>query len=251
MLEPSGGDPRGRVIAPDAEILAAVAAEQPAMVELLEELVAAPTLLGREAGGPGGDAAGVRGSSASSRSTSRSTRRRCAAHPGRRRSAGTSPARRTSLADWGRAATPRRALADPQRAHRRRQPRAGGAVERRPVRALVARASWLYGRGAGDMKAGLVAIVGAVRGLQRLGLAPRAPRPAPVGRRGGVHRQRRARVRAGRATPPTRRSSPSRRAARCGPRRSGVLWFQVRVLGAPAHAGDARRGRTRSRRRPP
>ena len=32
---------------------------------------------------------------------------------------------------------------------------------------------WLYGRGAGDMKAGLAAIVGAVAGLRRLGLAPR------------------------------------------------------------------------------
>ena len=30
---------------------------------------------------------------------------------------------------------------------------------------------WLYGRGAGDMKAGLAAIVGAVRGLRRLDLA--------------------------------------------------------------------------------
>ena len=35
----------------DAEILAAVAAEQPAMVALLEELVAAPTLQGAEAAG--------------------------------------------------------------------------------------------------------------------------------------------------------------------------------------------------------
>src|ERR1700730_15783874 len=33
---------------------------------------------------------------------------------------------------------------------------------------------WLYGRGAGDMKAGLAAIVGAVRGLRRLGVEPRA-----------------------------------------------------------------------------
>ena len=33
---------------------------------------------------------------------------------------------------------------------------------------------WLYGRGAGDMKAGLAAIVGAVRGLRALGLTPGA-----------------------------------------------------------------------------
>src|SRR5205807_10158453 len=34
---------------------------------------------------------------------------------------------------------------------------------------------WLYGRGAGDMKAGLAAIVGAIRGLRALGLEPLAP----------------------------------------------------------------------------
>jgi acetylornithine deacetylase len=31
----------------------------------------------------------------------------------------------------------------------------------------------------------------------------------------------------------------------------GVLWFQVRVIGAPAHAGDALEGATRSRRPSP
>ena len=45
----------------DGEILAAVAAEQDAMAELLAELVAAPTVLGHEASGPGRHAAGVRG----------------------------------------------------------------------------------------------------------------------------------------------------------------------------------------------
>jgi acetylornithine deacetylase len=34
---------------------------------------------------------------------------------------------------------------------------------------------WIYGRGAADMKCGLAAIVGAVRGLKRLGLTPHAP----------------------------------------------------------------------------
>jgi acetylornithine deacetylase len=36
-------------------------------------------------------------------------------------------------------------------------------------------ADWLYGRGAGDMKCGLAAILGAVRGLRSLGLTPHAP----------------------------------------------------------------------------
>jgi acetylornithine deacetylase len=34
---------------------------------------------------------------------------------------------------------------------------------------------WLYGRGAADMKCGLASILGAVKGLRRLGLAPHAP----------------------------------------------------------------------------
>ena len=34
---------------------------------------------------------------------------------------------------------------------------------------------WLYGRGAGDMKAGLAAMTGAVRALGRAGYAPSAP----------------------------------------------------------------------------
>ena len=78
----------------------------------------------------------------------------------------------------------------------------------------------MYGRGAGDMKSGLAAMVGAVRGLLRpRGDAARAG-PAPVGRRGGVHGQRRARMRARR--PHGRRRDPDRADARArsGPPRS-------------------------------
>ena len=59
----------------DAEILAAVAAEEAAMTDLLAELVEAPTLLGDEAAGQA-VIGGRSPSSDSSRSTSRSTRRR-------------------------------------------------------------------------------------------------------------------------------------------------------------------------------
>ena len=34
---------------------------------------------------------------------------------------------------------------------------------------------WLYGRGAADMKCGLAAMAGAVKGLREMGLAPHAP----------------------------------------------------------------------------
>ena len=48
------------------------------------------------------------------------------------------------------------------------------ALANPPFRA-VREDEWLYGRGSGDMKAGLAAIVGAVLGLRRLGVAPLAP----------------------------------------------------------------------------
>ena len=103
---------------------------------------------------------------------------------------------------------------------------------------------WMYGRGAGDMKSGLAAMVGAVRGLQRLGLAPARAGPAAVGRRGGVHRQRRARLRAGRAH--RRRRDPDRADARRDLERAGR---RAVVPGARARRARARRRRGRGRQR--
>ena len=54
-------------------------------------------------------------------------------------------------------------------------PPAAEALWTNPPFEPVRRGDWLYGRGAGDMKAGLVAMAGAVRGLMALGVAPRAP----------------------------------------------------------------------------
>ncbi len=97
---------------------------------------------------------------------------------------------------------------------------------------------WMYGRGAGDMKAGLVAMVGAVKGLQSLGLRPLAP----VQLQSVVEEECTGngalqcvisgeRADAAVITEPTGLQLQTSQV--------GVLWFQVVVRGRPAHAGDA------------
>ncbi len=105
---------------------------------------------------------------------------------------------------------------------------------------LVARrdGDWLYGRGAGDMKAGLAAIVGAVRGLRRLGLEPLAP----VELQSVVEEECTGNgafqcVLSGRPADAVIVTEPTGLTIQTS--QVGVLWFQVVVRGRPAHAGDA------------
>jgi acetylornithine deacetylase len=101
--------------------------------------------------------------------------------------------------------------------------------------------AWMYGRGAGDMKSGLVAIVGAVAALQRLGLRPlgRVQLQSVVEEEctgnGAL-----ACVIAGHTADAAILTEPTKGAIWNA--QVGVLWFQVRVLGAPAHAGESGAG---------
>jgi acetylornithine deacetylase len=100
---------------------------------------------------------------------------------------------------------------------------------------------WLYGRGAGDMKAGLAAIVGAVRGLKALGVSPRAR----VELQSVVEEEcsgngALACVVAGHTADAAIVTEPTSLAIQNS--QVGVLWFQVAVAGRPAHAGDAPEG---------
>ncbi len=100
---------------------------------------------------------------------------------------------------------------------------------------------WLYGRGAGDMKAGLAAMVGAVRGLRRLGLRPLAP----VQLQSVVEEECTGNgalqcVMAEGGADAAILLEPTSLAVQTA--QVGVLWFAVEIIGRPAHAGDAPAG---------
>jgi acetylornithine deacetylase len=91
------------------------------------------------------------------------------------------------------------------------------------------------------MKSGLAAIVGAVRGLRALGLAPRGRvQLQSVVEEECTGNGALACVLAGHTADAAILTEPTGGAIWNA--QVGVLWFQVRVLGAPAHAGDAADG---------
>jgi acetylornithine deacetylase len=91
------------------------------------------------------------------------------------------------------------------------------------------------------MKSGLAAMVGAVRGLRRLGVSPRAPvQLQSVVEEECTGNGALACVLAGHTADAAILTEPTQGAVWTA--QVGVLWFQVRVLGAPAHAGDADEG---------
>ena len=114
-----------------------------------------------------------------------------------------------------------------------------GHIDVVPGGPFVARreGDWIYGRGAGDMKAGLAAIVGAVAGLQRLGLRPagRVELQSVVEEEctgnGAL-----ACVLAGEPADAAIITEPTKGAIWHA--QVGVLWFAVRVSGRGGHAGD-------------
>ncbi len=97
---------------------------------------------------------------------------------------------------------------------------------------------WLFGRGGGDMKAGLVVIAGAVRALRGLGVAPRAP----IELQSVVEEEC-----TGHGALQCVLSGPPADACvitephpdHITVAQVGVLWFHVDILGRPAHAASA------------
>jgi acetylornithine deacetylase len=230
----------------DAEIMAAVAAEEPAMVDLLVDLVRAPTVRDREASGQ----AVMRGAFAALDLEPFDVpmdRAVLDGHPGAAPFSWDVDGKANVLANW-----------DPARPSTHQSGEAGGrslilnghidVVSPEPTslwsdEPFSARRNgeWLYGRGAGDMKSGLAAIVGAVRGLRRLGLAPRARvQLQSVVEEECTGNGALACVLAGHTADAAILTEPTQGAVWNA--QVGVLWFGVRVLGMPAHAGNAREG---------
>jgi acetylornithine deacetylase len=223
----------------DEEILAAVAAERPAMEELLVRLVGAPTLLGDEAPGQAlmRDAFEDLGLEPRDLPLDAEALR---AHPGASPFSWDVTGKANVVAEW-----------PPAESGDGRSLILNGhidVVSPEPATMwssdpFTARrdGDWLYGRGAGDMKAGLAAIVGAVRGLRGLGLAP----GARVELQSVVEEECSGNgaltcVLAGEPADAVIVTEPTSGAIQNS--QVGVLWFQLRVAGRPAHAGDAPEG---------
>jgi acetylornithine deacetylase len=220
----------------DAEILAAVAAEAPVMTDLVAQLVSAPTLLGEEA--PGQEvmrrAFSALGLEPFDVPLDAAALER---HPAGAPFGWDVAGKANVLADWQPAG-----VADGRslilNGH-------VDVVSPEPVSLWSGDpydgrvdGEWMYGRGAGDMKAGLAAMVGAVRGLQRLGLAPRARvQLQSVVEEECTGNGALACVLAGHTADAAILTEPTQHAIWHA--QVGVLWFQVRVIGAPAHAGLA------------
>jgi acetylornithine deacetylase len=223
----------------DAEILAAVAAEEPAMIELTAELVEAPTLLGDEAAGQEIMRRAFAGLGLEPVDVPLD-REALAGHPGAAPFSWDVAGKANVVATWEPAAP-----ADGRSLILNGHvdvvsPEPSSLWSGAPFSARRD-GDWLYGRGAGDMKCGLAAMVGAVRGLRRLGLSPRGRvELQSVVEEECTGNGALACVLAGRPADAAILTEPTRGAIWHA--QVGVLWFGVRVIGLPAHAGDAPTG---------
>ena len=223
----------------DEEILGAIAAEATWMEELLVRLVEAPTLLGHEAAGQAvmRDAFAQLGLEPVELPLDADALR---SHPGASPFSWDVAGKANVVAEWT-PAQPVDGRSLVLNGHIDVVSPAPESMWASPPFVARRDGDWLYGRGAGDMKAGLAAIAGAVRGLQALGLAPRAP----VDLQSVVEEECSGNgaltcVLAGRTADAAIVTEPTNGGIQHS--QVGVLWFAVRVAGRPAHAGDAPEG---------
>jgi len=216
----------------DADIAAAVAAEEPGMVSLLTDLVAAPTVLGHEEPGQAvmrRAFAGLGLAPVDVPLEAGELERHAAGAP----FSWSVDGKANVVATWG-SGDGRSLILNGHVDVVSAEPQALWTSD-----PFVARrdGEWLYGRGAGDMKAGLAAIVGAVAGLRRLGVRPAGPvQLQSVIEEECTGNGALACVLAGSPADAVVITEPTRGAIWHA--QVGVLWFAVRVLGRGGHAGD-------------
>ena len=221
----------------DDQILAAVAAERPAMEELLERLVEAPTLLGDEAAGQAVMREAFEGLGLTPVEVPLDAGA-LRSHPGAAPFSWDVSGKANVVARWGEPGGGRSLVLNGHIDVVSPEPVSMWAS---PPFAPRRDGDWLYGRGAGDMKAGLAAVVGAVRALKALGAEP----GAPVDLQSVVEEEcsgngALACVLAGAPADAVIVTEPT--AGAIWTSQVGVLWFQLLVAGRPAHAGDAPQG---------
>ena len=223
----------------DREILDAVAAVEGEMLDLLSRLVEAPTTLGNEEPGQV--------------IMEEAFRETCGLEPfdiamdGAALRAHRSAApfdwdvagKRNVVADWPAAGAGGRSLV--LNGHVDVVGPASAKLWRTAPFSPVRDGDWLYGRGAGDMKAGLAAMVGAVAALRRLGVAPLASVQLQsvveeeCGGNGALQC-----IIAGRSADAA--VIPEPYPGFIPTSQVGVLWFHVDIAGVPAHVADAQEG---------
>lgn len=221
----------------DRAILDAVSAEKGWMEDLLVRLIETPTTLGEEEAGQRVMQAAFADCGLATRDVPLDAEALHAAE-------GASPfswdvkGKRNVLADWEPAGNGGRSLI--LNGHVDVVPPAEESLWTRPPFEAVREGDWLYGRGAGDMKAGLAAMTGAVRALVRAGYALEAPvqLQSVVEEECTGHGALQCLLDGSRAeacviTEP----HPDHVTVA----QVGVLWFHVDVAGVPAHAARASR----------
>jgi acetylornithine deacetylase len=163
----------GRVAVSDREIADAVAAVEDEMLELLCRLVEAPSTLGNEEPGQVIMVEAFRDLLALEPFDIAMDAEALRAHSHSAPFSWDVSQKRNVVADWPAAGIGGRSLV--LQGHIDVVGPASEKLWRTPLFHAVRDGDWLYGRGSGDMKAGLAAMVGAVLGLRGLGLAPLAP----------------------------------------------------------------------------
>lgn len=221
----------------DQAVLRAVAAESEWMEDLLCRLVEAPTVLGAEEAGQEVMEEAFADCGLDVRSLPLDAEALRAA-------TGASPftwdvsGKRNVVADWPTGGNGGRSLI--LNGHIDVVPPAAEELWTHPPYRAVRKGDWLYGRGAGDMKAGLAAMTGAVRALARAGVAPAAAvqLQSVVEEECTGHGALQCLLDGARAdacviTEP----HPDHITVA----QVGVLWFHVDIAGIPAHAARASR----------